>query len=122
MPAPRLVALAQHADEAAHLDERLAACRVDRGQRLARRGLLALEHALGRLRLHDHDAEAVRDDVVQLARDPGPLGCRRGQCLDLPLALSRALRTASASTCIWRPRSAYPSPHAPPRMNHAGTV
>ena len=43
------------------------------GQRPAGALGIGVEHRLGRLGLHHHDAEAVGHDVVHLARDPGPL-------------------------------------------------
>jgi hypothetical protein len=55
------------------LDERLPPARFDRAERVAHGLLLAHEHALGPLRLDDDDADRVRDDVVQFARDPRTL-------------------------------------------------
>jgi hypothetical protein len=54
-----------------HLRQRVAADRRDLGA-----GGVALGAAqrFERLGLHDHQADAVRDDVVQLARDPHALG------------------------------------------------
>ena len=65
--------MAQEAEQPAQLHEGLTAGRLDRAEGLARRPLLAFEHALGRLGLHDHHADPVGDDVVQLARDAGAL-------------------------------------------------
>ena len=64
---------AQHAERAAHLLERGLARPLDRLQRLARALGVAVEHALRALGVHDHHPDAVRDDVVQLARDPRAL-------------------------------------------------
>ena len=71
----------------------VAAARLDRAERAARplrRRPRAARAA--RLRLHDHDADAVRDHVVQLARDARAL---LGDCplrLLLALALEQAPR------------------------------
>ena len=65
--------VAQEAEQPAQLHEGLTARRLDRAEGLARRPLLTFEHTLGRLGLHDHHADAVGDDVVQLARDAGAL-------------------------------------------------
>jgi hypothetical protein len=43
------------------------------------------EIAASAWRLHHHDADIVRDHVMQLAGDPGPLGC--GGDLRLGVAL-----------------------------------
>ena len=68
------VALAQQAQQPAQLGHGLPPALLDRLERF-RGGLLARRQhpALG-CGLHDDDAQAVRDDVVQLAGDPGPLG------------------------------------------------
>ena len=52
------------------LAERLAPGRLDRAQRRARLVGALVEDVVGRGGLHDDDRDAVRDDVVQLARDP----------------------------------------------------
>ena len=77
---------AQDAKRAAHLVERVAPRALDRLQRFARALGVAVEHRPRALRLRHHPADAVRDDVVQLARDPRPLLADRGA-----LALQRLL-------------------------------
>ena len=44
-----------------------------------------VEHLVGRLGLHHHHRHCVRDGVVQLPRNPGPLVC--GRCMDPFLAI-----------------------------------
>ena len=73
---------AQDAEQAAHLGQRLAAGGLDRAQRADRGVGVAVEHAARRAGLHDHDRDRVRDDVVQLARDPHALA-RHGVALAL---------------------------------------
>ena len=68
---------AQDAEQAAHLGQRLAAGGLDRAQRADRGVGVAVEHAARRAGLHDHDRDRVRDDVVQLARDPHALARHR---------------------------------------------
>ena len=63
----------EHAQEDVHLGERVGAGAAD-----ARRGLLGApriggEDPAGAAGLDDHHADAVRDDVVHLARDPAAL-------------------------------------------------
>ena len=88
----RLLRPPEHADEAAHLGERLAARLLDHLQRLALALLLGLEQAPHAGRLHRHHADTVADDVVELARDPRALlGDGRARLL-LALALGRAQR------------------------------
>ena len=76
---------AQHAEEPPELRERLAPGVLHGAQR--RHGALGIapEDLLRGARLHDHDAHRVRDDVVELARDPAALG--GGGALDLLGAL-----------------------------------
>jgi hypothetical protein len=61
---------AQHAPQLAH---RLPARPLDRAQRLAGLVRAGVEDLVGGGRLHDDDRDAVGDDVVQFARDPGLL-------------------------------------------------
>ena len=84
-----LAVAAQHPEQAPHLDHRLAGDDLDAGEigRLAL--VLGPEAAPDRLRLHGDDADRVRHDVVQLARDARPLGLDGGR-LDL-LALELEL-------------------------------
>ena len=63
----------QHAEQPAHLGQRLAAGLLDRDERLPLALLLGLEQPPHRPGLHGHHRDVVRDDVVQLARDPRPL-------------------------------------------------
>src|SRR6187549_1891680 len=88
-----LVAAAQDAEHPPQLDKRLPPARFDRAERLAHGLLLAHQDALGSLRLDDDDADCVRDDVVQLARDPRTL-LRRGEPRPL---VALPLEPASAS-------------------------
>jgi hypothetical protein len=83
----------QDAQQPAHVVDRLAPGGLDGGQRLAHLRLLALEHPRRALGLHDHDADVVRDDVVQLAGDAGALVGHRlaGAQLALALGALRAL-------------------------------
>ena len=91
----------QHAEQAAHLVERLPAGGVDRLEH--RPGLVgALVDHVGRdARLHRHDAHRVGDDVVQLAGDAqpflghGPLG--------ISVALPRRPRRLGARAARCRP-------------------
>ena len=69
----RLLGPSQDADHAAHLGERLAPGLLDDEQGLALLFLLGAEEPPCRGRLDGHDADAVPDHVVQLARDPRAL-------------------------------------------------
>ena len=68
--------------------------RRDRGQRLAGQRRVAVDQALPGAGLHDHDAQRVGHDVVQLGGDPRPLVARREARvrLALLLELARAFR------------------------------
>ena len=59
--------------------------------------------------LHDHDAERVPDDVVQLAGDAGPLVAHRHLGEPLASGSSSRPRSASASAVSRRRRSAVPA-------------
>ena len=79
---------AQHAEQMAHLGHRLSPGRADLGKGLPglfRRGVEDVPAAVG---LRDHDAEVVRDHVVQLPSDPGPLVRGGGTGVGVPLGLS----------------------------------
>ena len=65
--------VAEHAEQPPHLDQGLAAGRLDRDHGLAGLLGLAVEHVGADPRLHRDDAHAVRHHVVQLAGDPQPL-------------------------------------------------
>ena len=73
---PRVVlvlVLVQHAEQAAHLGQRLAPGPLDLLGGGDRAGRVALEDPARAAGLHDHDADAVGHDVVHLARDPAAL-------------------------------------------------
>jgi hypothetical protein len=61
--------VAQEPEQPAQLVQCLAARLSDRGERARGRLGVARSEALAGAGLHDHDAHAVRDHVVQLARD-----------------------------------------------------
>ena len=84
---------AQHAQQAAHLGERVAAGRP-RSRRAPRRRAAAVaggERARDRLGLDHHRAHAVRDHRLQLGGDP------RALVLDRPVARSRRARRSACS-------------------------
>ena len=68
-----LVAVAQQPEEAAHLDQGLAAGRLDLAEGGRRLVWAGAQGAPGRPGLDDHHADRVGDHVVQLAGDPAPL-------------------------------------------------
>ena len=81
---------AQHAEEPAHLRQRLARRRLDRGEVRCLGGVVGAEPAAYCLGLDGHHADRVGHDVVQLAGDPGAfLGGGAGR---LVLALALELR------------------------------
>src|SRR5438445_11649272 len=67
-----LVAGTEDPEQAAQLDEGIASTRFD-GAEDADDTLRVANKMGSRLRLHDDDADAVRDHVVKLARDPRAL-------------------------------------------------
>jgi hypothetical protein len=69
----RLFGPAEDADHSPHLGERLAPGLLDDEQRLELLLLVGPEQAAHGRCLHGHHADAVPDDVVELARDPRPL-------------------------------------------------
>ena len=83
-----VVTVATHGgQETAHLGKRCAARPLDAPERLA-----VLGQRIGKLVPHGadlehHHADGVRDDVVELARDPRALLCHRDACGRLALAL-----------------------------------
>jgi hypothetical protein len=84
-----LVGLADDAQQAAQLDQGLAAGVLDGAQHLlGRRVVLAEDAALGGCLDHDH-AQAVGDHVVQLPRDPGALVSDRAARLGLLVVLEQ---------------------------------
>ena len=98
---------AQHAEQAPHLTQRLAARVADRAQRGGglRRPLRGARRRA--VRLHDHHRQRVRDDIVQLAGDPGALA--RGADRRLLIALERQQPVALLQ------RGDLGPPRAPPR-------
>ena len=104
------------AEHPSHLGQRLPgrsarSCRAPR----ARRPIAVAQHAPRRARLQQHDADRVRDDVVQLVRDPRPLLGHRcmGSLVGLALDLVRAtLQRALAGTARHMTR---PATNGPPR-------
>jgi hypothetical protein len=62
--------LPQHTEQPAHLLQRVVADRPDRAQSLTSPGRVPLGDLLSRAGLDDDDRHAVRDHVMQLARDP----------------------------------------------------
>ena len=85
--AAALLLSAQHAEQPAHLGEGLAAGGGDGGQRLPGPVRVGAERIRGAVGLHHHDADVVRDHVVQLAGDPGPLGRGGDLRLGIPFPL-----------------------------------
>ena len=81
-----LVLGAKDPEQAAQLDECVASARLDRAED-ADHTLRVVDEMRSRLRLHDDNADAVRDHVVQLARDASALLGDRQLCLLLALAL-----------------------------------
>ncbi len=84
-----VVLAAQHAQQPARLDQRLAPGLLDRGQRLARRRLLGAQRMALGAGLDDHHADVVRHEIVQLARDAGALLGHRLVRAQLVLALEQ---------------------------------
>jgi len=82
-----LVELAQHPQQTPQLGERLTAGRLDRVEGLA--GLVGVQgqHPPAAPRLDHHHADPVRDDVVQLTRDPRAFLGDRGAGPFLPVKL-----------------------------------
>ena len=72
-----LDAAGHHAEHAPHLGERVAADLLDGAKRLALARLVVAEGVADAGRLDDHLRDGVRDDVVQLVRDPRALLGRR---------------------------------------------
>jgi hypothetical protein len=69
----RFLGPAQDADHLAHLGKSFAACLLDDHQRCSFLLLVRSQEAACRRRLHGHHADAVPDDVVELACDPRSL-------------------------------------------------
>src|SRR4051794_22857604 len=75
------------ADQATHVGQRLVAGLLDDEQRLAGAAGGAVEQQPRGAALDGHNGHAVRDHVVQVAGDPGPLGRDRGSGALFALAL-----------------------------------
>ena len=78
-----VVVAVQDAEQPPHLGERLAARALDLRRGGDRALRVALEDPPRAAGLHDHHADAVRDDVVHLARDPAALVGRGALRLEL---------------------------------------
>ena len=87
-----LTVAAEHAEQARHLGECLPPGLLDGADRLQGELGCLSQDFLGGARLDDHDADGVRDHVVQFACDPSPLLPRGLTCALLALTL-RLLRT-----------------------------
>ena len=113
-PSARLaVGAAQEPEHPPQLAERLAPRARDRDEGLACPLGIALEHRLARLGLHHHRADAMRDDVVQLARQPRALVGDRG-------ALAR--RLLAGKRVEQEVLTAHDPPRAPRRRRSAPTA
>ena len=105
--------LAQEPEQAVQLRDGLPARRLDRGQRLLRLGLIAVDHEARGARLDAHHAHVVRDDVVQLARDPHALLEHRPPRVLLALALGLQRRAPRPTRPARSARAgAKPASHA----------
>ena len=82
-----VLARAQEPEQAAHLGERLPSGLLDREKGLAGTLRIRLEEESSRSRLDRHDADAVRDHVMEVGGDVGALGGDRGMRSLLALAL-----------------------------------
>jgi hypothetical protein len=89
----RLV-VSDDAEQAPQLVQRAAARFLDSPDRLTRALRIRVEDLAGGCRLHDHHAHVVRDDVVQLARDPRALLGRGPPDPLLAVVLARVHRVA----------------------------
>ena len=77
----------QEPEQAPHVGERLPSGLLDREERLPGARRVLLEEEPGGAGLNGHDADAVRDHVVEVARDAGALGGDRSARSLLALAL-----------------------------------
>ena len=75
---------AQHPEQAPHLGQRLAPGGGDGGQGLLGPARVGGQRVGGAVRLHHHDADVVRDHVVEFPGDPGPLRDGRDPRLGVP--------------------------------------
>src|SRR5205085_9495219 len=76
----------QQTDQSPHLTHRLAAGALDSQQRVALPLLILTKDAAHRACLYAHHADAVPDDIVQLARDAPALVCDRDARMLIALA------------------------------------
>ena len=111
---------ASSCDQPPHLPLGLARGAGDRLERLGRRLGVVRREPLAGARLHDHHADRVGHDVVQLRRDPGPLVAHRQRRVRLALVLQLAARAASCSATSERSRSARPAPQPATTMKKQG--
>ena len=81
------VALAEQTQQPAQLGHSLPSALLDRLERFSGGLLARRQHPALGCGLHDDDAQAVRDDVVQFAGDPGPLGRDGAGCPGLLVTL-----------------------------------
>ncbi len=117
-PRRLVIELAQHAEQAPQLRDRLAGGVLDRAKRLPRPFGIGVQHLLRRRGLHTHQADAVRDHVVELAGDPRALLDHRLTSLLLALPLEprrlklevRQLLTPAAHVPACEPASAAQEP------------
>ncbi len=94
---------AQDSEQPSHLRHRLAGGVLDVLEVVDLRGLISVQAAAHGLRLDGDDADAVRDDVVQLARDaPAFVGDRAllALGLTLPKVLSFLIELADAGGAL----------------------
>ena len=78
------IVISEHADEPTHLVERLLARRFDDAKRVLGVIWVGSKHASAASRLEDHDADRMRDHIVELPREPSALfhdGGRRARLL-----------------------------------------
>jgi hypothetical protein len=87
---------------------------VDGGERAARQFRVAVERHLGCVGLDGDHAHPVRDDVVELARDPRSLLRHRGVrrplalALEVPRELAEPRSACPCSRCTIRPTMTGP--------------
>ena len=97
-----LVVVPQHPEQPAHLTEGLLARALDRVERGTGGRGIAGEHLAPTAGLDDDDRDRVRDDVVELPRDPRPLlghGCSCALVL-IALELDRAERERALALAV----------------------
>ena len=112
-----LLVAAQHAHDAAHLDERVTAGLLDDCDRIVGSRQIAVEQALRRSALDDHRADAARDHSLELARDPCALVGDRETLAVLALGADQLGRTREL--CRQLPAPADRSRDCPRPRAHA---